>query len=135
MRVIDGDGIRRELETGRRRRRPDLELYPKDRSGTSTDRLTKATEPIWIRQPPTTATEAAAAPTNEGATVIQQTVTNDKAPVNRGLRAITVRLDQPTRERINRRVPTDYRTLSALVRAGIAEVLERRESAGRRTDR
>jgi Arc/MetJ-type ribon-helix-helix transcriptional regulator len=67
--------------------------------------------------------------------VIQPTVTDDRTSVNRGLRAITVRLDQPTRERINRRVPTDYRTLSALVRAGIAEVLERRESAGWRTDR
>jgi Arc/MetJ-type ribon-helix-helix transcriptional regulator len=67
--------------------------------------------------------------------VIQPTVTNDKAPANRRLRAITVRLDQPTRERINRRIPSDYRTLSALVRAGIAEVLDRRESAGRRTDR
>jgi Arc/MetJ-type ribon-helix-helix transcriptional regulator len=67
--------------------------------------------------------------------MIQPTVTNDKRPVSRGLRAITVRLDQPTRERINRRIPTDYRTLSALVRAGIAEVLDRRESAGRRTDR
>jgi Arc/MetJ-type ribon-helix-helix transcriptional regulator len=67
--------------------------------------------------------------------VIQPIVTNDKKSVSRGLRAITVRLDQPTRERINRRIPSDYRTLSALVRAGIAEVLDRRESAGRRTDR
>jgi len=33
--------------------------------------------------------------------MIQPTVTNDKRPVSRGLRAITVRLDQPTRERIN----------------------------------
>jgi hypothetical protein len=79
--------------------------------------------------------ETTAAPTSEGATVIQPTVTDDRPSVNRGLRAITVRLDQPTRDRINRRIPTDYRTLSALVRAGIAEVLERRESAGRRTDR
>ncbi len=67
--------------------------------------------------------------------MIQPTVTNDKRSVSRGLRAITVRLDQPTRERINRRIPSDYRTLSALVRAGIAEVLDHRESAGRRTDR
>lgn len=67
--------------------------------------------------------------------MIQPIVTNDKKSVSRGLRAITVRLDQPTRERINRRIPSDYRTLSALVRAGIAEVLDRRESAGRRTDR
>ena len=67
--------------------------------------------------------------------MIQPIVTNDRVSVSRGLRAITVRLDQPTRERINRRIPTDYRTLSALVRAGIAEVLDRRESAGRRTDR
>jgi Arc/MetJ-type ribon-helix-helix transcriptional regulator len=67
--------------------------------------------------------------------MIQPTVTNDKRSVSRGLRAITVRLDQPTRERIDRRVPTDYRTLSALVRAGIAEILGRQEPAGRRTDR
>jgi Arc/MetJ-type ribon-helix-helix transcriptional regulator len=67
--------------------------------------------------------------------MIQPAVTNDKRPVSRRLRAITVRLDQPTRERINRRIPSDYRTLSALVRAGIAEILGRRESTGRRTDR
>jgi Arc/MetJ-type ribon-helix-helix transcriptional regulator len=67
--------------------------------------------------------------------VIQPTLTNDKAPVSRRLRAITVRLDQPTRDRINRRIPTDYRTLSALVRAGIAEVLDHQESTDRRTDR
>lgn len=67
--------------------------------------------------------------------MIQQTLTNDKASVNPGLQAITVRLDQPTRDRINRRIPSDYRTLSALVRAGIAEVLDRRESTGRRVDR
>jgi len=67
--------------------------------------------------------------------MIQPIVTNDRVSVSRGLRAITVRLDQPTRDRINRRIPTDYRTLSALVRAGIAEILARQESAGRRTDR
>jgi Arc/MetJ-type ribon-helix-helix transcriptional regulator len=67
--------------------------------------------------------------------MIQPTVTNDKRPVSCGLRAITVRLDQPTRERINRRIPSDYRTLSALVRAGIAEILARQQSTGRRTDR
>jgi Arc/MetJ-type ribon-helix-helix transcriptional regulator len=67
--------------------------------------------------------------------VIQPKLTNDKKSLSRGLRAITVRLDQPTRERINRRIPSDYRTLSALVRAGIAEILARQESAGRRTDR
>jgi Arc/MetJ-type ribon-helix-helix transcriptional regulator len=67
--------------------------------------------------------------------MIQPTAIDHKESVSRGLRAITVRLDQPTRERINRRIPTDYRTLSALVRAGIAEVLDHRESAGRRTDR
>ena len=67
--------------------------------------------------------------------MIQPTVTNDKRYVSHRLRAITVRLDQPTRDRINRRIPSDYRTLSALVRAGIAEVLDHPESAGRRTDR
>jgi Arc/MetJ-type ribon-helix-helix transcriptional regulator len=67
--------------------------------------------------------------------MIQPTITDDKKSVSRGLRAITVRLDQPTRDRINRRIPSDYRTLSALVRAGIAEVLDRRESTDRRTDR
>jgi Arc/MetJ-type ribon-helix-helix transcriptional regulator len=67
--------------------------------------------------------------------MIQPTANDDKESVNRRLRAITVRLDQPTRERINRRIPTDYRTLSALVRAGITEVLDRRESNNRRTDR
>lgn len=67
--------------------------------------------------------------------MIQPTPRNDKKSVSRALRAITVRLDQPTRERINRRIPSDYRTLSALVRAGIAEVLDRRESTNRRTDR
>jgi hypothetical protein len=67
--------------------------------------------------------------------MIQPILRNDKKSVSRGLRAITVRLDQPTRERINRRIPSDYRTLSALVRAGIAEILARQESTGRRTDR
>ena len=67
--------------------------------------------------------------------MIQPTLTNDKKSVSRRLRAITVRLDQPTRERINRRIPSDYRTLSALVRAGIAEILARQEPADRRTDR
>ena len=67
--------------------------------------------------------------------MIQPTSTDHKKSVSRALRAITVRLDQPTRERINRRIPSDYRTLSALVRAGIAEILARQESAGRRTDR
>lgn len=67
--------------------------------------------------------------------MIQPTVTDHKKSVSRGLRAITVRLDQPTRERINRRIPSDYRTLSALVRAGIAEILARQEPAGRRIGR
>ena len=58
-----------------------------------------------------------------------------RATANRKRKVITVRLDQPTRDRINRRIPSDYRTVSALVRAGIDEILTSKDSTGRRIDR
>jgi hypothetical protein len=42
---------------------------------------------------------------------------------------VTVRLDQTTRDRIVQRVPENYRTVSALVRAGIDEVLAKKDPA------
>jgi Arc/MetJ-type ribon-helix-helix transcriptional regulator len=65
----------------------------------------------------------------------QSVESNDKTIASRRQRAITVRLDQPTRDRINRKIPSDYRTLSALVRAGIDEILARQGSIDRRIDR
>ena len=67
--------------------------------------------------------------------MIQPLPTPDRDQPSRKRHVLTIRLDQPTRERIGRRIPTDYRTVSALVRAGIDEVLARPESTGRRTDR
>ena len=86
------------------RGRPDLQLYPEH-----------AREPQTIK----------------GETMIRPIETNGSSD-DRNRRVITVRLDQPTRDRMSRRIPTDYRTVSALVRAGIDEVLTNRRSADRR---
>jgi Arc/MetJ-type ribon-helix-helix transcriptional regulator len=66
--------------------------------------------------------------------MIQPNLTGDRASVSRRQRVITIRLDQPTRDRINRKIPSEYRTLSALVRAGIDEILTRQEATKRRID-
>jgi Arc/MetJ-type ribon-helix-helix transcriptional regulator len=50
-------------------------------------------------------------------------------------RVVTIRLDEAILDRINRRVPDDYRTVSALVRAGIDEILTNENSSNSRIDR
>ena len=78
----------------------------------------RATEPIRIHQPPTNDSGGRRSMTNHPEGEPDPTDPNQRQEsVSRGLRAITVRLDQPNSERINRRIPSDYRTLSALVRA------------------
>ena len=41
-------------------------------------------------------------------------------------RVVSFKLDPATRDEIGQRVPADYPTLSALLRAGIAEILAKR---------
>lgn len=91
--------------------RPDLQLYPEH----------------------TTARQRAPQ-TIKGETMIQPIETNGSSD-DRKRWVITVRLDQPTRDRMNLKIPADYRTVSALVRAGIDEVLTNRRSADWRADR
>jgi hypothetical protein len=67
--------------------------------------------------------------------MIQPNLNSDRASVSRRQRVITIRLDQPTRDRINRKIPSEYRTLSALVRAGIDEILNHSVSTKRKTNR
>jgi hypothetical protein len=41
---------------------------------------------------------------------------------------VTVRLDEPTLYRMGRKVPSEYKTVSALIRAGIDEILNDKNS-------
>ena len=56
----------------------------------------------------------------------QSNPATNKRSSHRKPRVVSFKLDVATRDEIGRRVPADYQTLSALVRAGIAEILAKR---------
>ena len=67
--------------------------------------------------------------------MIQPASINGRANSSRKTSLITVRLDQPTKDEINFRIPGDYQSLSALVRAGIDEILANSNPSNSRASR
>ena len=62
----------------------------------------------------------------------QPNPSTNKRSSHRKPRVVSFKLDVATRDEIGRRVPAEYPSLSALVRAGIAEILAKQNRSANR---